>query len=88
MTFRVEGMACPNCAKHVAEALQEVPGVKSASVNFDTKIATVALDPSKPATIKALQASVAAWHTEHFSQEEDPECLDPVRRKELQKQGG
>lgn len=88
VSFQVDGMACPNCAKHVAETLQAVPGVKSAQVTFETKTAVVELDPANPATMQALRNSVSAWHKEHFSQEEDPECLDPAKRKELQKQGG
>lgn len=86
--IKVDGMACPNCARHIAAALAEVPGVRGASVDFASKTAYVDLDPNHPATIEALHAAVEHWRTEHFAQEEDPECLDPERRKELQQQMG
>jgi len=37
----VSGMNCSNCARHVAEAIQGVPGVTSAAVQLDTGRATV-----------------------------------------------
>lgn len=41
MTITVEGMSCPSCAKRVAKALQEVPGVAVAEVSLDARTATV-----------------------------------------------
>lgn len=83
VSLKVDGMACPNCAKHIAEELKEVPGVTDATVNFNTKTAIVKLDLTNPATTDSLNAAVAKWKKEHFSQEEDPDCLDPAKRKEL-----
>ncbi len=40
-TLRIEGMTCGNCARHVTEALQSVPGVQSASVTLQTEQALV-----------------------------------------------
>jgi len=37
----VEGMSCGNCARHVTEALQAVPGVASARVALESKRASV-----------------------------------------------
>ncbi|HYE62178.1 MAG TPA: heavy-metal-associated domain-containing protein [Phycisphaerales bacterium] len=85
--FKVDGMACENCAKHIEEELVEVPGVKTAKVDFASKTARVTLDESNPASQKALDAAVTKWKMEHFAQEEDPECLDPKRREEI-KRGG
>ena len=45
MTIGVQGMTCTSCVRHVEEALAEVPGVESASVNLATERATVELDP-------------------------------------------
>ena len=87
VTFKVDGMACPNCAAHIAEELRAVPGVRSANVDFATKTATVALDPTNPASMSDLEATVAKWKKEHFAAEEDPECLDPAKRAEI-KAGG
>ena len=39
--IRVAGMTCNNCARHVTEALQTVPGVRSASVLLDAGRASV-----------------------------------------------
>jgi Cu+-exporting ATPase len=37
----VDGMTCGNCARHVTEALQTVPGVRNAVVNLEGKSASV-----------------------------------------------
>src|ERR1051326_3767386 len=37
----VSGMTCGNCARHVTEAIQSVPGVRSALVALDTGTASV-----------------------------------------------
>jgi copper chaperone CopZ len=87
VSFQIDGMACPNCAKHIEEELIEVPGVKVAVVNFKTKTARVGLDPAAPASKQALEGAVAKWKKEHFAAEEDPECLDPAKRQEI-KRGG
>ena len=37
----VTGMTCGNCARHVTEAIQSVPGVRSATVSLDSRRASV-----------------------------------------------
>jgi cation transport ATPase len=37
----VSGMTCGNCARHVTEAIQSVPGVHSATVSLDSHSASV-----------------------------------------------
>jgi copper chaperone CopZ len=37
----VSGMTCKNCARHVAEAIQEVPAVDSVTVNLEAYQASV-----------------------------------------------
>ena len=90
VSFKVEGMACRNCANEIAHELEEVPGVKAAAIDFDSATAKVALDPdpARAATMSQLQAAVEHWRKEHFSVKEDPNCLDPQRREELQRAGG
>jgi Cu+-exporting ATPase len=39
--FTVTGMTCSNCARHVAEAIQSVSGVSSATVRLETNQASV-----------------------------------------------
>jgi Cu+-exporting ATPase len=55
----VTGMTCQNCARHVTEAIQSVPGVHSASVLLEAGRATVRWNPvtaqDVPAIIKAVQ---------------------------------
>jgi len=57
--LRVNGMTCNNCARHVTEAIQSVPGVRNASVNLEGRRASVrwagAAQPNVPAVIQAIQ---------------------------------
>jgi copper chaperone CopZ len=89
VSFKVNGMACRNCANEIARELMEVPGVKAAAIHFDSATARVALDPhsDKPAMMQSLHAAVEHWRQEHFAVKEDPNCLDPERREQLQSGG-
>ena len=53
VTLQVQKMTCGTCPIVVRKALQQVPGVSSASVNYDEKTATVTFDPDKvkPSTL-------------------------------------
>ena len=55
----VSGMTCGNCARHVTEAIQSVPGVRSATVSLDSHIAAVRWTPEAPqdtaAVIEAIE---------------------------------
>src|SRR5690349_6243866 len=44
-TLPIEGMTCASCAFRVEKALAKVPGVREASVNLATEVATVKTDP-------------------------------------------
>lgn len=54
----IEGMTCNNCKKHVTEALLEVAGVKSATVDLAKKNAVVESDA--PVSDNALKSAVSA----------------------------
>jgi Cu+-exporting ATPase len=54
----VKGMTCGNCARHVTEAIQSVPGVRSASVSLENKNATVRWNPGAAANIPAVIKAV------------------------------
>ena len=86
VSFTVEGMACRNCANEIARELEALPGVRGAMIDFDSSTAKVALDPdpAKAASMDEFQAAVEHWRTEHFSVKEDPDCLDPARREQMQ----
>jgi mercuric reductase len=34
ITLHIDGMTCRSCAEHVRQALEKVPGVRSASVSY------------------------------------------------------
>ncbi|MGD0260029.1 MAG: cation-translocating P-type ATPase [Verrucomicrobiota bacterium] len=55
----IRGMTCPNCARHVTEALQNVPGVRSATVRLEANQATVrwasVAERDVPALIRAVE---------------------------------
>ena len=53
LTLRVQNMNCGTCPIVVRKALERLPGVSSAKVDFDKKTATVTFDPdrTKPAAL-------------------------------------
>src|SRR3954466_5559078 len=56
--LRVSGMTCQNCARHVTEALQTVPGVSSATVSLPQESASVRWSPGAHLDTPALVASL------------------------------
>ena len=57
-TFTIEGMTCAiGCAKTIQEKLASVDGVQKATVDFDTKTATVEFDATKQTPAKLLEAT-------------------------------
>lgn len=40
-TYRISGMTCEACARHVEQAVQQVPGVQTVSVSYDQATAQV-----------------------------------------------
>src|SRR5260221_7091073 len=70
----VSGMSCSNCARHVTEAIQKVPGVASAIVDLDGGRAsirwTAGAAPDVPAVVRAVtgagyEAQVVKGQPEH-----------------------
>ncbi|MEQ8651472.1 MAG: cation transporter [Kiloniellales bacterium] len=57
-TFDVPGMTCALCPVTVRKAMEGVAGVKSVTVDFDARTATVVFDPAKT-TIDAISAASA-----------------------------
>ena len=53
ITVPIQGMSCASCVEKVQTALNNVPGVMKASVNFATEKATVEYIPGK-VTIRDL----------------------------------
>lgn len=58
MNFKIQGMTCASCVRHVEKALATVPGVTGADVNLATETATVSGDGLNPmALIKAVEGA-------------------------------
>ncbi|MFM2419976.1 MAG: hypothetical protein RL385_4699, partial [Pseudomonadota bacterium] len=58
----IQGMTCANCARRVEEALAAVPGVSMAHVNFATRTASVAHDPSLDTQVLERAVEAAGYH--------------------------
>src|SRR5262245_8971908 len=54
----VSGMSCNTCARHVSEAIQNVPGVRSASVLLEAGRASVRWVAGSTANLPAVVAAV------------------------------
>ncbi|MGD0897337.1 MAG: heavy metal-associated domain-containing protein [Thermoguttaceae bacterium] len=54
--FEVEGMHCAGCASLVATTLEAVPGIKSATVSFEARKASVVTEGEQPATSEIEKA--------------------------------
>lgn len=54
LVLRVNGMTCENCVRHVREALEQVPGVKSVQVDLAQNRATVEGDADPQLLVAAL----------------------------------
>ena len=52
----IEGMSCMHCVRHVSEALKEVEGVESVSVDLEEKTATLEHDES--VTLDCLKGAI------------------------------
>ena len=58
----VENMTCPVCPITVKKALEKVPGVTDAKVDFEQKTATVCFDPDKASTATLVKATTDAGY--------------------------
>ncbi|HEX4263605.1 MAG TPA: cation-translocating P-type ATPase [Verrucomicrobiae bacterium] len=56
--LQVNGMTCGNCARHVTEAIQSVPGVHSATVNLDSHSASVRWAPGGKHDVTAIVQAI------------------------------
>ena len=60
VTLYVQNTTCATCKITVKKALEKVPGVASAQVDFEKKTATVQFDPDKVAPAILTKASTDA----------------------------
>lgn len=61
--LKIGGMSCQNCARHVREALQEVPGVEYAEVDLDAGSARVKAGGKGPGLSALVEAVGRAGYT-------------------------
>jgi len=58
----VRNMTCPVCPITVRKALERVPGVSEAKVDFDKQTVTVKFDPDKAASAALIKATTDAGY--------------------------
>ena len=54
--YRIGGMTCDACAKHVEHAVQQLPGVQAVTVSYDQGTAQVRFDAAKSPAAQVVQA--------------------------------
>src|SRR5260370_12748977 len=62
MTLKIDGMTCASCAEHVREALESVPGVRSAAVSYSKALADVTVDEGVSHDTLATAVTTAGYH--------------------------
>jgi mercuric ion binding protein len=62
VTLDVQNMTCAVCPITVKKALERVPGVTDAKVDFDKKTASVSLDPDKTSPAALTKATSDAGY--------------------------
>src|SRR5581483_8375795 len=70
----VSGMTCSNCARHVTDALQRVPGVRSATVDLAGHKASIRWTAGAAPDVRALIHSVEAEGYEAKAQSDGEPC--------------
>lgn len=68
VTLNVTKMDCAACPITVRKALEKVPGVDSAKVDFKTKRAVVAFDPAKTSPELLIRATATAGFPSSMNQ--------------------
>ena len=62
VTLEVKNMTCPVCPITVKKALEGVPGVTEAKVDFDKKTASISFDPDKASPDTLTKATADAGY--------------------------
>jgi P-type Cu+ transporter len=84
VTLSIGGMSCASCASTVEEAVQDLDGVLSASVNLATEKLTVRYDPQRVRVPQMKKAITDAGYEVLESKDSDQE--KEVRARELRRQ--
>lgn len=84
-TYPLLGLHCAACASHATKALEDVPGVVSASVNLSSATAFVVYDETV-CHPEALRSAVASMGYELRIDEVSPETIEAIRLREERRQ--
>ena len=60
--FQIQGMSCVGCAMTIDDAVENLPGVRSASTNYARQIAEVEFDEKKVNTQAIIKAIAEAGY--------------------------
>ena len=60
ITLHIDGMTCGACTEHIKQALEKVPGVRSASVSYSQRQAEIEANVGTAADVSSLVAAVSA----------------------------
>lgn len=60
VTLQVQNMTCGTCPIVVRKSLERTPGVRSATVDFETKTVVVTFDPDQVKPVALTQATTDA----------------------------
>jgi len=68
----VQNMTCSMCSITIKKALQRVPGVQTATIDYDKKTATVKYDPDKASSAALVKATTDAGFPSHLHESSRP----------------
>jgi Cu+-exporting ATPase len=84
--FKIDGMTCAACVRRVENAIKDVSGVSSASVNLATEKAQVAYEPGRTKEAAIIHAVAAAGYgLAPVDENSDPD-LDAAKKEKERKQ--
>lgn len=78
-SFRLQGMRCANCVQTVEKILNQLPGMKQASVNLANETVTIHFDPRKLGVYEIYAALEQGGYTPLVEKQEDG--LDEAKRQ-------
>lgn len=84
--LKLEGMSCTACAARIEKALNSLPGVISAGVNFATEKAVVNYDESKISLAEIKQAVSDAGYKAAEAEDSTAEMEQQEREREISRQ--
>ncbi|MDP3639683.1 MAG: heavy metal translocating P-type ATPase [Nanoarchaeota archaeon] len=83
-TLKISGMHCASCSTILTKALQKVPGVTSAVVNYSTEKGTVTFDPAHVQEAMLVEAVKKKGYGAEILKEESYAREEKLRQQEIQ----